>query len=294
MSDLGLLLRKAREQRGYTLDDIQEATKIRKRYLEAIEQGDYKVLPGSFYVRAFVKTYAETVGLDAEEVLRLYHKDLPKPPAPETTAPETIIKPKSRTVQHNDRWGKVAVTALMWLFPILIIVVVYAYLSQHSPSKAENSDRNSAITTATASSSPSPSLTPSATPSPTGSPTGSATPSAPSTPSAQPVTLTQTKKSGSTYYFDVAPAGAHKLKIVATKPGWIGVRENNSSGKYLYNSTPQNTDELVFDLSGPLFVNIAHPDSTEIRIDDTLVDDGDGKSSRKFIFTPVQANTTQP
>ncbi|MDG0793610.1 helix-turn-helix domain-containing protein [Cohnella ginsengisoli] len=59
---------------GYTLDDIQEITKIRKRYLEAIESGDYKVLPGSFYVRAFVKTYAETVGLDAEEVLRLYQK----------------------------------------------------------------------------------------------------------------------------------------------------------------------------------------------------------------------------
>lgn len=286
MSDLGLLLRKAREQRGYSLDDIQEATKIRKRYLEAIEQGDYKVLPGSFYVRAFVKTYAETVGLDAEEVLRLYHKELPKPPAPETTAPENIIKPKSRSVQHNDRWGKLAVTVLMWLFPILIIAVVYVYLSQHSDSNAEKSDRESAITTDTAS--PSSSVTPSVSP----SPSISATPSLPASPSPETVTLTETKKSGSTTHYDVSPAGAHQLKIVATQPGWIGVQENNSKGHYLYNGSPQNSDEMVFDLTGTLYVNIAHPDSTVIKIDDTPVDDGDGTSSQRFYFTPAESGTT--
>ncbi|CAM3948381.1 helix-turn-helix domain-containing protein [Cohnella lubricantis] len=286
MSDLGLLLRKAREQRGYTLDDIQEATKIRKRYLEAIEQGDYKVLPGSFYVRAFVKTYAETVGLDAEEVLRLYHKELPKPPAPETTAPENIIKPKSRSVQHNDRWGKIAVTALMWLFPILIIVVVYAYLSQHAESNAENSDRNSQITTDTAS--PSASLTPSEPASPTFS-----APASPSvTPTPETVTLTETKKSGNKTYYDVGPAGQlHQLKIVASKPGWIGVQENNSEGKYLYNGVPQNTDEIVFDLTGTIYVNIPHPESTVIQIDDTVVDDGDSVGTQKFYFTQAEAGT---
>jgi len=284
MSDLGLLLRKAREQRGYTLDDIQEATKIRKRYLEAIEQGDYKVLPGSFYVRAFVKTYAETVGLDAEEVLRLYHKELPKPPAPESVSPETIIKPKSRSVQHNDRWGKVAVTALMWLFPILIIVVVYVYLSQHSGSKAQNSDRDSPITSDTAYSSPS--VSPSNSP----SPSLSATPSLPASPSPETVTLTLTDQSGSTYYYDVAPAGEHKLTIASTS-GWIGVQENSSKGKYLLNSTaPQ--DGTTFDLTGPIYVNIAHPDTTQITIDGTVVDDGDGITPRKFLFTPVAQTGT--
>lgn len=286
MSDLGLLLRKAREQRGYTLDDIQEATKIRKRYLEAIETGDYKVLPGSFYVRAFVKTYAETVGLDAEEVLRLYHKELPKPPAPETVTTETIIKPKSRSVQHNDRWGKIAVTALMWLFPVLIIAVVYVYFSQHPGSNAQNSDRNSDITTATAS------PTPSATPTFSASPSISATPSLPASPPPETVTLTLTKQSGSNYYYDVAPAGKHQLKIVSSQPGWIGIQENNSHGKYLYNGSPQNSDEMVFDLTGPLYVNVAHPDYVQISIDDQPVDDGDGKSSRKFTFTPAAPTDT--
>lgn len=70
MSELGQQLKEARLQKGLSLDDVQEMTKIRKRYLEAIETGDYKVLPGSFYVRAFIKTYAETVGLNPDEILK--------------------------------------------------------------------------------------------------------------------------------------------------------------------------------------------------------------------------------
>ncbi|WP_051318387.1 helix-turn-helix domain-containing protein [Cohnella thermotolerans] len=286
MSDLGLLLRKAREQRGYTLDDIQEATKIRKRYLEAIEEGDYKVLPGSFYVRAFVKTYAETVGLDAEEVLRLYHKELPKPPAPETTAPEAMVKPKSRSVQHNDRWGKIAVTLLMWLFPILIIAIVYIYWVQHPGSKAENSDRLTQITTDTASPSPSFSASPSSTPSAT--PSGSAPASESTTPSPGATTLTLTKKSGNVDYYDVAPAGTtHQLKIVLSSKSWVGVQENSKSGKYVFNGSPEGGETLTFDLTGPLYVNVAHANVVEITIDDVLVDDGDGRGSKKFTFTPA-------
>ncbi|GIO11616.1 XRE family transcriptional regulator [Cohnella xylanilytica] len=279
MSDLGLLLRKAREQRGYTLDDIQEATKIRKRYLEAIEQGDYKVLPGSFYVRAFVKTYAETVGLDAEEVLRLYHKELPKPAAPETAAPENVIKPKSRSVQHNDRWGKLAVTLLMWLFPLLILVVVYIYVVQNLPSKAGKADPETPITTDTASPSlsPSPSSTPTITAPPASSPANS--------PSPEPVTLTETRKSGSTTYYDVGPAGAHTLKVVSTG-SWVGVQENSRKGKYLYQGTPDNT--LTFPLNGPIYVNLGNAKNAVVSIDDVVVDDGDVSGSRKFVFTPVE------
>lgn len=298
MSDLGLLLRKAREQRGYTLDDIQEATKIRKRYLEAIEQGDYKVLPGSFYVRAFVKTYAETVGLDAEEVLRLYHKELPKPAAPETAAPENVIKPKSRSVQHNDRWGKLAVTMLMWLFPLLILVVVYIYVVQNLPSKSGKPEPETPITTDTASSyiSPSPSSSPTNTAPPASSPSNS--------PSSEPVTLTETRKSGSTTYYDVGPAGAHTLKIVSNG-SWIGVQENNRSGKYLYQGKPPADDNtLTFPLNGPIFVNFGNAKNAVVYIDDVVVDDGDVSGSRKFVFTPVEGaaganeangeNVTQP
>lgn len=124
MSELGQQLREARLQKGMSLDDVQEMTKIRKRYLEAIEAGDYKVLPGSFYVRAFIKTYAETVGLNPDELLEGHKKDVPAEETEATMEP-VIQKRSSRPVERSNRWMSVA---LMWTFPVLILVLLYVYM----------------------------------------------------------------------------------------------------------------------------------------------------------------------
>lgn len=75
---IGKKLQKARQAKGYTLDDLQQITKIQKRYLIAIEDEKFDELPGDFYVRAFVKQYADTVGLDGDDLLKEYEDDLPK------------------------------------------------------------------------------------------------------------------------------------------------------------------------------------------------------------------------
>jgi cytoskeletal protein RodZ len=275
MSDLGALLRKAREQRGYTLDDIQDYTKIRKRYLEAIETGDYKVLPGSFYVRAFVKTYAETVGLDAEEVLRLYHKELPQPPSTETIRTEPRIKPGRRSVQHNDRWGKAAVSLLMWAFPILIVVVIYIYLSGNKSPGTSELEPSSPITTQTASpiasETPSPIATPSVTPTPT--------------PSAVTLSLKETRNSIN--YYEVTPGSGHQLKLDLTGNCWVEVRANGRTGKKLFYSSVRNAQILTFDLTTPLYVNVGRTDFVTFYVDDVTFDDGNKPGSTKYMFTPV-------
>ncbi|WP_088041159.1 RodZ domain-containing protein [Bacillus sp. EAC] len=69
MTELGKILREAREAKNLSIDDVQELTKIQKRYLEAIESGNYDILPGQFYVRAFIRQYAETVGVDVSSLL---------------------------------------------------------------------------------------------------------------------------------------------------------------------------------------------------------------------------------
>ncbi|MDD6431932.1 MAG: DUF4115 domain-containing protein [Lactobacillaceae bacterium] len=76
--EIGKKLQKARQAKGYTLDDLQQITKIQKRYLIAIEDEKFDELPGDFYVRAFVKQYADTVGLDGDDLLKEYEDDLPK------------------------------------------------------------------------------------------------------------------------------------------------------------------------------------------------------------------------
>jgi len=284
MSDLGALLRKAREQRGYSLDDIQEYTKIRKRYLEAIETGEYKVLPGSFYVRAFVKTYAETVGLDAEEVLRLYHRELPQPPSSETAIPEPRIKPRRRSLQHNDRWGKVAVSLLMWAFPILIVAVIYVYWVNNKEPDTRELNSNPPISTETASPSQSQE---------TLSPTPSDTQTPP--PSVEPVSITFVKKVGSINYYDVTPGVGRQLKLEVSGRAWIEVRENNRNGNVKFSKNVSEPDTLTFDLTVPLYVNVGRTDLVTFYVDEATFDDGNSAGSTKYIFTPVDpaAGTTE-
>lgn len=75
---IGKKLRDARQAKGYTLDDLQQLKKIQKRYLIAIEDEKFDELPGDFYVRAFIKQYADTVGLDGNELLKEFNEQLPK------------------------------------------------------------------------------------------------------------------------------------------------------------------------------------------------------------------------
>jgi cytoskeletal protein RodZ len=70
--ELGTLLKKARQEKELTLDDIQERTKIRKKYLEAIEANDFDILPGKVYLKVFVKGYAREVDINYKELLNYY------------------------------------------------------------------------------------------------------------------------------------------------------------------------------------------------------------------------------
>jgi cytoskeleton protein RodZ len=69
-AEIGGLLEKKRKERGLTLEEVEQATKIRKRYLTGLERGDYAILPDAVYARGFLKTYANYLGLDGEALSR--------------------------------------------------------------------------------------------------------------------------------------------------------------------------------------------------------------------------------
>ena len=75
MSELGRLLREARTARELSLADVESVTRIRQKYLEALENGDFASLPRGAVARGFLRTYASFLGLDAEEMLRRYGKE---------------------------------------------------------------------------------------------------------------------------------------------------------------------------------------------------------------------------
>lgn len=65
---VGNKLREARGRRKLSLQEVEEATKIRGRYLQAIEDDDWEALPSETYARAFIRTYATLVGLDGDRL----------------------------------------------------------------------------------------------------------------------------------------------------------------------------------------------------------------------------------
>lgn len=69
MATFGENLRRERELRGISLHEIAEATKISARFLQALEQDRFDVLPGGLFRRTFVRQYAKHVGLDADRVV---------------------------------------------------------------------------------------------------------------------------------------------------------------------------------------------------------------------------------
>ena len=101
MADVSTQLRAARERAGLSLEDISARTKIKLSQLQALEGGRFERLPGEFFTRAFIKTYAREVHLPPDEVIREYDAsrsvaerppDAP-PVAPETAAP--VLRPSA-------------------------------------------------------------------------------------------------------------------------------------------------------------------------------------------------------
>jgi cytoskeletal protein RodZ len=92
MAELGRVLFQARVARGLTIEDAERDTRISKRYLESLEREDFSAFPAPFYARAFLRTYAQYLGLDAAQLLAaLPHARLEPEvsPLPEVSHPST-------------------------------------------------------------------------------------------------------------------------------------------------------------------------------------------------------------
>ena len=72
MTDVSGVLRAARERAGFTIEQISERTKIKVVLLQAIERGEFEQLPGEFFTRAFLRTYARELHLSPDEIVGAY------------------------------------------------------------------------------------------------------------------------------------------------------------------------------------------------------------------------------
>src|ERR1700687_2861327 len=99
MVDFGSRLREARERRGVSLREIANATKIAVSFLEALERNDISRLPGGIFGRAFVRSFANEVGLDPEATIQDFIAQFPHDSV-------TVGHPRSEHTVDNEAVDK--------------------------------------------------------------------------------------------------------------------------------------------------------------------------------------------
>lgn len=124
LTEIGARLKEAREAKGYSLDDLQEITKIQKRYLAGIEEGNYDAMPGKFYIRAFIKQYAEAVDLNAEELLETYKNEVPGGATKDIEATTAIPAQSPQTRKRSHGPSRKTMEAMPKIIVGLFIVVI--------------------------------------------------------------------------------------------------------------------------------------------------------------------------
>lgn len=120
----------ARERKGVDLVRAERETKIRVRYLSALESGDYRDLPGAVYTKGFLRNYAIYLGLDPEDVLRQWRRE-----RGEATAPEPAIvppRPLDEPARPLNFSPSIVVAALLTVGVVLFFIYLGAQLLRYS------------------------------------------------------------------------------------------------------------------------------------------------------------------
>ena len=120
----------ARVRKGVDLIRAERETKIRVRYLSALESGDYRDLPGAVYTKGFLRNYAIYLGLDPEDVLRQWRRE-----RGEATAPEPVIvppRPLDEPARPLNFSPSIVVAALLTVGVVLFFVYLGAQLLRYS------------------------------------------------------------------------------------------------------------------------------------------------------------------
>lgn len=76
MAELGEELRRERVRRNLTFKDIEQVLHIKTTYLEAIEDGNYAVIPGRVYAKGFIRNYGNYLGLDGDRLVKVYQNQV--------------------------------------------------------------------------------------------------------------------------------------------------------------------------------------------------------------------------
>lgn len=263
MPDIGNSLREARIRRGLTIKDVEDVTKIRSKYLEALEENDYEVLPGPTYVRAFLRTYATFLKLDPDELLeghdyrpesRVEGQGLVRTEAVRRSRTRTAAERKKQRTRRRNQRGY----AIVGVLAVIAVFLLAWFGSGRGGDDSTSLDGSSFSSVTTAGMGTQSTTT-------TRAGGGSTTTSVPVT-SNKNVTLVLNVTEGSC---------------------WLVVREDNQNGAELYAGTLSAGGQKTFDSAKRYWLNVGEPGALMLSINGnpyTLDAEGDS-----FIFVVTEA-----
>jgi cytoskeleton protein RodZ len=137
---IGATLREARNRRKVDLSEVEAATRIRIRYLRAIEGEDWDVLPGDVYIRSFIRTYASYLGLDGERLADDYRRSVAAAPAG-VEAAAAIRRPAAPRSQARGRVVAAAVVVAL----IGLIIGIGLFTGDEDPAVTVDREPSGAV-----------------------------------------------------------------------------------------------------------------------------------------------------
>lgn len=280
-SVIGQELQNARLDKGLSLDDIQQSTKIQKRYLAAIENGQFDQLPGAFYERAFVRQYASAVGLDVTEFMQ-NHDIQTQTVEPDLSGARVDSDNVTRAGMHQveestaEKTRQMLPKILIGVAVVAIIGIIWALVASFAGSaKQENTTSSVSVTTSKVSSSASSDAEKSSTNASKESAAKSSSASS-EKKDKDAVDLGAGQATGNTVNYGTVKAPANKeltLNLKTTGASWIQV--SDASGAVLWNGTLQangNQDVKIPATVPGVRVSIGNAAATAVSLDGKSVD----------------------
>ena len=169
LASFGEELRREREIRGISLKEISDATKISKRFLDALERNDHKTLPAPVFTRGFVREYSRYVGLNSEEMVNRYNfaasndDRIEKPPAvakyPQTPVRDITPKPAPKR-GIPPAFARVNRNILATLLIVIALAGVAWWAVQYKRKEREKQEAANAVPVTTKAATPPPAAAP--------------------------------------------------------------------------------------------------------------------------------------
>lgn len=129
MNEIGEILKEARMDKGITLYDVYEITRITPKYLEAIEEGQWDKLPGPAYTRGYIRSYADVVEVDSDYLIELFEG------GPKQSTVETSRKVRRKENRRSRRLlGRISRSDSKKGWTVLLVgVILLALFIRFSP-----------------------------------------------------------------------------------------------------------------------------------------------------------------